>query len=152
MFKNYEDLNQIMTSLFFPSINPRSIKKFHEMNLKRKIQWRFPNCVHFSTWSTQEVNMATSLRHLLFRCPSLSIISTLSHKGRWFPFSFHIWSAIPDFFISPCTLIFLLSYFQKIAYLTFVYFATATWDRIYEILGCVVLCWGFDSEEMFTKS
>ena len=27
-----------------------------------------------------------------FRCSSLSIISTSSHKGRWFHFSFHIWS------------------------------------------------------------
>ena len=45
---------------------------------------------------------AASLRCLLFQCPSQSIILTLSHKGRWFPFSFHIWSAIPNFSISPC--------------------------------------------------
>ena len=36
-------------------------------------------------------------------CSSLTIILTLSHKGRWFPFSFHIWSAILDFSISQCT-------------------------------------------------
>ena len=46
---------------------------------------------------------------------------------------------------------FLLSYFQRTAYLAFVYFATAAWDGIYEILSHVVFCWGFDSEEMFTN-
>ena len=40
---------------------------------------------------------ATSLRHLILQCSSLSIILTSYHKGRQFPFSFHIWSAIPDF-------------------------------------------------------
>ena len=33
----------------------------------------------------------------------VSIILTLSYKGRWYTFSFHIWSAIPDFSISPRT-------------------------------------------------
>ena len=46
---------------------------------------------------------ADSLRCLILQCSALSFISTSSHKGRWFPFSFHIWSAIPDFSISPCT-------------------------------------------------
>ena len=46
---------------------------------------------------------ADSLRRLIPQCSALPIISTLSHKGRWFPFSFHIWSAIPDFSISPRT-------------------------------------------------
>ena len=44
-----------------------------------------------------------SLRCLIRQCSFLSSISTSSHKGRWFLFSFHIWSAIPDFSISPCT-------------------------------------------------
>ena len=49
---------------------------------------------------------ADSLRRLILQCSAQSIISTLSHKGRWFPLSFHIWSAIPDFSISPCTIAF----------------------------------------------
>ena len=40
---------------------------------------------------------ADSLRRLILQCSTLSIISILSHKGRWFPFSFHIWSTVPDF-------------------------------------------------------
>ena len=44
-----------------------------------------------------------SLRCLILQCSALSIISTSSHKGRWFPFSFHIWSTISDFSISPQT-------------------------------------------------
>ena len=44
---------------------------------------------------------ADSLRRLILQCSALLLISTLSHKGRWFPVSFHIWSAIPDFSISP---------------------------------------------------
>ena len=46
---------------------------------------------------------ADSLRRLILQCSSLSIILTLSHKGKWFPLSFHIWSAIPVFSISPRT-------------------------------------------------
>ena len=42
---------------------------------------------------------ADSLRRLILQCLALSIISTLSHKGRWVPFSFHIWSAIPDSYL-----------------------------------------------------
>ena len=44
---------------------------------------------------------AHSLRWLILQGSSLSIILTLSHKSRRFPFSFHIWSTIPDFSISP---------------------------------------------------
>ena len=43
---------------------------------------------------------AASLRLLLFQCSSISIILTLSTRIDGFPFSFHIWSAIPDFSIS----------------------------------------------------
>ena len=49
---------------------------------------------------------ADSSRRLILQCSALSIISTSSHKERWFPFSFHIWSAIPDFSISPRTIAF----------------------------------------------
>ena len=57
--------------------------------------------IHLYTWSAQQ-DTATQhkccfLRHLILPCSSLSNIFTSSHKGRWFRFSFHIWSAIPDF-------------------------------------------------------
>ena len=45
---------------------------------------------------------ADSLRRLILQCSSPSIILTSSHKGVFFPFSFHIWSAIPYF--SPHTI------------------------------------------------
>ena len=45
---------------------------------------------------------ADSLRRLIPQC-SLSIILTSSYKGWCFPFSFHTWSAIPNFSISPRT-------------------------------------------------
>ena len=45
---------------------------------------------------------ADSLRRLILLY-SLSVILTSSYKGRGFPFSFHIWSAILDSSISPRT-------------------------------------------------
>ena len=53
---------------------------------------------------------ADSLKCLILQCSSLSIILTLSHKRRWFPFSFHICSAIPDFSISLRTTAYRCSY------------------------------------------
>ena len=44
---------------------------------------------------------ADFLRRLILQCSSLLIILTLCHKGRWFPFYFHIWFSIHDFSISP---------------------------------------------------
>ena len=46
---------------------------------------------------------ADLLRHWILQCSALSNISTSFHKGRWFLFSFHIRSAIPNFSISPHT-------------------------------------------------
>ena len=51
----------------------------------------FPNIYPDSLWC------------LIPRCSSVLIISTSSHKARWFPFAFHIWSTIPNFSISPRT-------------------------------------------------
>ena len=47
------------------------------------------------------LNYTCQLYLLIHQCSSLSIILSLSHEGRWFPFSFHIWSAIPNFLTSP---------------------------------------------------
>ena len=47
---------------------------------------------------------ADSLRCLILQCSSLSIILTSSHKGRYFPLSFYIMSAIPNFSILPHTI------------------------------------------------
>ena len=68
--------------------------------------YRFPYCIHLYTWSTQEVTIAYHMCRFFKAFPLpifFSIISASSHKGRWFPFSLHIWSAIPDFSISPRT-------------------------------------------------
>ena len=130
VFKKYEDLFQIMMSLFFVHINPRSITR-SIMRWIRNVKsnrisysWYFLKVIYFKNnliWPFQLLvprlysflylvysrgqhcpTRADSLRHL-FQYFSLLIILTLSHKGRWFPFSFHIWSAIPDFSIFPCT-------------------------------------------------
>ena len=69
------------------------------LKCKLDLVFSFADCVYFYTWFTQEVNMT---QHI-FQCPSLSIILTLSHDGGWFPFSFSIWSVIPDFSIYPRT-------------------------------------------------
>ena len=129
-FKKY-DVIQIMTSLFFTSINPRNITRRFSRTLMRWIRNRksnsisyswyflkwfcfktiwfclfsyfFADSVHFYKRSIQEVNMAHHMCRLFetssFPMSSLSII--ISHTAWWCPFSFHIWSAIPDFSISP---------------------------------------------------
>ena len=51
-----------------------------------------------------------SLSLWIFQWCSLSIISTWSHRGWWSPFSFHMWSATPDFSISPCVTAFWCSW------------------------------------------
>ena len=58
--------------------------------------YRFPYCILLYTWPTQQVIVAQhicadSLRRLILQCSPQSIILTSSHKGRWFPFSFHIY-------------------------------------------------------------
>ena len=61
---------------------------------------------HPYTESTQQVCLPQDMRcffSLILQCSFLSIILITSHKGKWFPFSFHIGSAIPDFSISPRT-------------------------------------------------
>ena len=97
--------------------------------IKNNLIWPFQLLVHWlfiSLHSQLNISVA-SVRHLLFQSSSLSIIFTLSHKGRWFPFSFHIWSAIPDLYFPSyhCFLMFLLSYFQRTTRLAFVYFTTS---------------------------
>ena len=85
---------------------------YSDLFLSNLFNYQFSYCIHLYTWSTQQVivaqHMCCSLRCLILQCSVLSIISTLSHKGRWLPFSFHIWSAIPDFSISPVLLALLL--------------------------------------------
>ena len=49
--------------------------------------------------SYSSLYLVNSPDHIL-HCYSLSIILTSSNNSRWFPFSFHIWSVIPDFSIS----------------------------------------------------
>ena len=78
----------------------------------------FPHSFHFYTWSTQEViitwHMCCFFETFSFPMFFPLIILTSSHKSWWFPFSFHIWSAIPDFSILPfrcsCSLTFRRQY------------------------------------------
>ena len=69
-----------------------------------------PYCIQLYTWSTQQVIVAQRMCWFLkpSNPPMFSPINYFNfvHKGRWFPFSFHIWSAIPDFSISPRTIAF----------------------------------------------
>ena len=62
-----------------------------------------PFLIHFYTWPTEQwPNKCTaSSRHIILKCSFLPMILTSSYKGKWFPFSFHIWSAIPNFSTSP---------------------------------------------------
>ena len=92
-----------------------------------------PYRFHFHSWSTQQVIVAQLLCWFLMvsnsPCSSLSIILTSSYEGRWFPFSFHIWSSIPDFFISPNTTAFRCS--SSLTFHTFVYFTTTARDGVH---------------------
>ena len=53
---------------------------------------------------------AASLSLRIFQWYSLSMISTWSHRGRWSPFSLHMWSATPDFSTSPRVTVFWCSW------------------------------------------
>ena len=86
---------------------------------------------------------ADSLKHLIIQYFSLSSISTLSNKGRWFLFSFHIWSAIPDFSISPHSNAFRHS--SSLTFTTclaFAYFITAARCGVCTVLGPVEILLG----------
>ena len=65
----------------------------------------FSYCIHLYNWPTQQIILPQHMCWFLKASnpPMFSpiIISTSSYKGRWFRFLFHIWSAIPDFLISP---------------------------------------------------
>ena len=78
---------------------------------------------------------AGSLRRLILQCSALSIISTSSHKGRWFPFSFRIWPTIPDFSISPRTTALRCSCSLRATCLAFEYFTTTARDGVNGVLG-----------------
>ena len=64
-----------------------------------------PYLIHLYTWLTQQVTVAQHMGWFVkaSNSPEFSIILTSSHKGNWFLFFFHAWSAIPDFSISPRT-------------------------------------------------
>ena len=58
-------------------------------------------CKFLSLRSLKPNICADSLRRLILQCSALLIISTSSHKSRWFLFSFHIWPTIPDLLSRP---------------------------------------------------
>ena len=53
---------------------------------------------------------ADSLSWRIFQWCSLSMISAWSHRGRWFLFFLHMWSATPDFSTSPGVITFWCSW------------------------------------------
>ena len=57
-----------------------------------------------------------------------------------------------DFTSYNCFSIVLLPYFYEAVGLAPVFFTTAAWDGVYEILGHVVFCWGLDNKDIFPKS
>ena len=68
------------------------------------LDYGFPYCIHLYIWSTHQVTVTQHICWFLKVSNSpvfISFILTLSRKAGWFPFSCHIWSAIPDFSISP---------------------------------------------------
>ena len=71
------------------------------------------HCIHIYTWSIQQFIVAKHMCWFLnaFNPPMFSSINYFNfiHKDRWCLLSFHIWSAIPDFSISPLTTAFLCS-------------------------------------------
>ena len=105
--------------------------------------------------SLQPTICANSLRCLILQCSALSIISTSSHKVKWFPFSFHIWSAIPNFSISPRTTAFRCS-----SSLTFsgrhvsplYIFTTTARDGVNTVIDIVEFRWWLDPEEIPPES
>ena len=58
--------------------------------------------IHLYIWFAQQVTVAQHMGCFfkMFYCQMFfPVILTSSHRGRWFPISFYIWSAIPDFSI-----------------------------------------------------
>ena len=91
---------------------------------------------------------ADSLRRLILQCSALSIISTLSHEGKWFPFSFHIWLPYPTFQSHLVLLPSDVLLAKWATCLTFVYFTTTAKDGVSTVLGHVEFrCW-LDPEEI----
>ena len=74
--------------------------------LSNLFDFGFPYCIQLNLLNI----CADSLRRLILQFSFLSIILTTSHMGIWFPFSFHVWSTIPSFSISPGTTAFQCSF------------------------------------------
>ena len=72
--------------------------------LSRHFDHWFPNRIYLYTWSAQQVTV-TQHMHCFFKTSYspifFPIFSTSPHRGKWFPFSFNICSAIPDCSVSP---------------------------------------------------
>ena len=68
----------------------------------------FFNCwftyrIYLCIWSTQQVTVPQHMHCFFKSSPMFFPNYYFIIKSRWFPFSFHIWSAILDFSIWPCT-------------------------------------------------
>ena len=71
------------------------------------VDYWFPYRIHLYIWSTQSVTVARHI-HWFFKTNYSPMLFTIYHFDSipWFPFSFHTWSAIPDFSISPRHIVF----------------------------------------------
>ena len=72
------------------------------------LNYRFPYCIQFYTWSTQQVIVAQHMCWFLKASKSSNVqpyqlFQLYPIRADSFFFSFHIWSAIPDFSILPHT-------------------------------------------------
>ena len=89
----------------------QSYCRFFLFFMSNLFDYWFPYCIgsHLYCWSTQQVTVAHHMRCFFMTSYSpmffLIYYFNFIHKGRWFPFSFHIWSAIFDFSIPPTTLL-----------------------------------------------
>ena len=144
--------------MIFISKSFRTIVFIFVIFLSNLFNYRFPYCficiLDLLSRSLQPSIYSDSWSRLILQCSALSIISTSSHKGLWFPISFHIWSAIPDFLISPRTTAFWCS-----SNLTFserpvspLYVTTTARYGVNTVIDIVEFCYWLYPEEISLES
>ena len=97
---------------------------------------------------------ADSLSLRILQWCSLSMISTWSHREQWSPFSFHMWSATPDFFHFPTSyslLVFLKPHLKGAACFSFMFPSAAAPNRVHTVFSYVLLYGGSYSGEISAK-
>ena len=80
-----------------------------------------------------------SLKRLILQWSSLSMILTSFQKGKWFSFSFNIWSAIPDFFTSSWHTALALLLVGGMSCLCILYHNCMGWSTLISWSYCILL-------------